>query len=234
MRFLLAASAAFFVSAGAYAADVDSTLLLYQAREPGVGSYPSRILITDRYVRMDDGKDKGDYLVFDRKSRLISSVVHDDKTVFEIPPREVKQEPPMVLKRRAEQVKMKDGSPMPMVAGKQPQQHQLFVNDKLCYNVVVVPGLMDDAVAALRDFRQVLAGEHAKTLPRIPADMQEPCDLALNTFYAGWQLQFGLPIQEWDEAGKGQVLMDYKEGFAVDEALFTLPQGYQHYTSDNL
>jgi len=232
MRFLLAATAAFFVSTGAYAVDVSSTMLLYQAREPGVGSYPSRILITDRYVRMDDGQDEGDYLVFDRKSRLISSVTQDDKTVFEIPSREVTQEPPMELKRRSEKVKMKNDAPM--VAGKQPQQHQLYVNDKLCYNVVVIPGMMDDAVAALRDFRQVLAGEHAKTIPRIPADMQEPCDLALNTFYADWQLQFGLPIQEWDESGKGQVLMDYKQGIAVDEALFTLPEGYQHYTSDNL
>lgn len=233
MRFLLAASAVFFITTGCVsAAEVTSTMLLYKAREPGIGSYPSRILITDRYVRMDNGQDKGDYLVFDRKSRLISSVAHDDQTVFEIPPREITQEPPMALKRRHEILKVKND--VPAVAGKQPQQHQLFVNDKLCYNVVVVPGLMNDAVAALRDFRQVLAGEHAKVLPRIPADMQEPCDLALNTFYADWQLQFGLPIQEWDESGKGQVLMDYKEGFAVDEALFTLPQGYQHYTSDNL
>jgi hypothetical protein len=233
MRFLLAAAAVFITFiAPLHAAEIDSAMLMYQAREPGIGSYPSRILVTERYVRMDDGVDDGDYLIFDRKSRLISSVTHDDKTVFEIPAREVTQEPPMALERRSEKLKTKDGAPA--VAGKQTQHHQLFVNDKLCYNVVVVPGLMADAVTALRDFRQVLAGEHAKALPRVPADMQEACDLALNTFHADWQLQFGLPIQEWDESGNGQVLMDFKEGFAVDEALFSLPQGYQHYSTDNL
>ena len=138
----------------------------------------------------------------------------------------------MALKRRSERVETKGDAPA--VGGKQPQQHQLYVNDELCYSVVVVPGLMDDAVAALSDFRRVLAGEQAKALPRIPADMQKPCDLALNTFHADWQLQFGLPIQEWDELGNGQVLMDFREGMAVDEALFSLPQGYQHYSTDSL
>jgi hypothetical protein len=232
MRSLRAAVAALVVfSAPLSAADIDSTMLLYQAQEPGTGTYPSRILVTERYVRMDDGADEGDYLLFDRQSRLISSVTHDDRTVFEIPPREVTQEPPSKLERRSEQVQTKGA---PVVEGKSPQQHHLYVNDKLCYSVVVVPGLMTDAVVALGDFRQVLAGEHAKVLPRLPADMQKPCDLALNTFHADWQLQFGLPIQEWDEAGNGQLLMDYKEGFAVDEALFTLPQGYRHYSTDSL
>jgi hypothetical protein len=219
-------------SAPLRAADVDSVMLLYQAQEPGAGSYPSRILVTERYVRMDDGVDTGDYLVFDRKTRLISSVTHDDQTVFEIPPRKVTQPAPMPLKLRTEEVVLKEDAPM--VAGKAPHHRQLYVNDKLCYSVVAVPGLMEDAVQALRDFRRVLAGEHAKTLPRIPADMQEPCDLALNTFHPNWQLKFGLPLQEWDEKGNRQVLMDYKQGFKVDEKLFTLPQGFSHYNSDQI
>jgi hypothetical protein len=64
--------------------------------------------------------------------------------------------------------------------------------------------------------------------------MQQPCDLALHTFHSGWQLQFGLPIQEWDEAGSGQVLVDYKEGYPVEEKLFELPEGYRHYDTDPL
>jgi hypothetical protein len=232
MRFMLAATAVVWsLSAPLQAADIGTTMLLYQAQEPGVGSYPSRILITERTVRMDDGVDEGDYLLFDRKSRLISSVNHSDQTVFEIPAREVSLESPVKLERRSEQVATKGAPP---VGGKVPQHHRLYVNSKLCYSVVAVPGLMSDAVAALSDFRLVLAGEHAKVLPRTPADMQEPCDMALNTFHADWQLQFGLPIQEWDEAGNGQSLMDFKEGFAVDEALFELPQGYRHYTTDSL
>jgi hypothetical protein len=28
--------------------------------------------------------------------------------------------------------------------------------------------------------------------------------------------------------------MDYREGFKVDEKLFALPEGYSHYTSDQI
>jgi len=231
-KFLAAVAAVLVMVAPLQAEELDSVMLLYQAQEPGVGSYPSRILVTDRYVRMDDGADDGDYLIFDRKTRLISSVTHDDGTVFEIPPREVTQPEPMPLKIRSEAVALEKNAPR--LDGKQPQHRQLYVNDKLCYSVVAVPGLMEDAVQALRDFRKVLAGEHAKTLPRIPADMQQPCDLALNTFHPIWQLQFGLPVQEWDGQGNRQVLMNYKQDFKVDSELFQLPEGYQHYNSDQM
>ncbi len=232
MRLPLAAAAAFIAfSAPLPAADLNSTMLLYQAQEPGVGSYPSRILITEQAVRMDDGDNEADYLVFDRKRLLISSVSHGDQTVFEIPSREIAQKPPVALKRRSEAVAVKD---VPEVGGKPPQQHRLYVNGALCYSVVAVPGLLDDAVAALSEFRRVLAGEHAKALPHMPADVQEPCDLALNTFHPGWQLQFGLPIREWDELGNGQLLMDFKESFPVDASLFELPKGYRHYSTDSL
>ncbi len=232
MRKLLAAVAVTFFSAPIFGAEVESMMLLYKAKEQGVAPYTSRILVTKHFVRMDDGVDDGDYLVFDRKSRMISSVTHDDQTVFEIPPREVNVESPVPLKLRTEVVEPEQTPPK--VAGQTPEHRKFYVNDSLCYSVVTVPVLMGDAVEALRDFRRVLAGEHAKTLPRIPADMQEPCDMALNTFAPDWQLKFGMPLQEWDEKGNGQMLVDFTQGFMVDEALFGLPKDYKHYDTNDL
>jgi hypothetical protein len=60
--------------------------------------------------------------------------------------------------------------------------------------------------------------------------MQNPCDLALNTYAPDWQLRFGLPIQEGDPQGKGQLLLDYSTDYPADAALFTLPKGYQRYS----
>jgi hypothetical protein len=231
MRKFVAAVAAVVFSAPIVADEVESVMLMYQAQEPGVAPYASRILVTGQHVRMDDGQDDGDYLIFNRETRLISSVTHDERTVFEIPPRGVEQEPPMPLQLHSEKVTQGE---VPKVAGERPQHHQLYVNDKLCYSVVAVPGLMTDTVEALRDFRQVLAGEHAKVLPRLPADMQDPCDMAINTFHPDWQLRFGLPIQEWDETGNRQMLMDYKQGLMLDEELFGLPEGYRHYDTDEI
>jgi len=208
---------------------LEGSMLLYQVQEPDTAPYPSRILVSEAFVRMDDNADDGDYLLFDRKRRLISSVTHDDGTIFEIPVRPVEQKPPQALQRRSEVV---SGKPLPKVAGEVPRHHQLYVNDTLCYNVVAVSGLLKEAQQALHEFRQILAGEHAKVLPRIPADMRDPCDMAMNIFHPNWQLEFGLPIHEWDTQGRRQMLLDYREHLTLDEKLFTLPKGYQHYTSD--
>ncbi len=213
----------------AYAAE--GALLIYRQQEPGIDDYDARILVTKEYLRMDDGVDEGDYLLFDRKLHLISSVTHNDETVFEIPPRPVTQRPPMELQRRSAEVRLNN---VPPVGKEKPQHRQLYVNDKVCYNVVAVKGLLKDVQKALAAFRTTLAGEHAKLLPRLPADQQEPCDLAHNIFHPTWQLEFGLPIQEWDEQGRGQTLVDYRESTTLDDKLFILPPGYRHYTTDNI
>lgn len=231
-RVLAAAAAVFFGIAPLSAAELESIMLLYQAQEPGIAPYASRILVTGRFIRMDDGIDDGDYLIFDRKKRLISSVTHDDRTVFEIPAREVTLESPIPLELRTESVAA--GEAVPKVAGKVPQHRRLYVNGSLCYDVVALPGVLEEAVVAMREFRQVLAGEQARVLLRTPADMQEPCDLTLNTFHPEWQLQFGLPLQEWDGKGNRQVLMNFEGDFRVDEKLFELPEGYIHYDTSRL
>lgn len=219
-------------AAPVYAAETQAVMLIYRAQEPGVDPYISRVLVTPDYMRMDDGVADGDFLLFDRKARTVYSVVHDEGTVLDIPPRPVEIESPIPLARNDEQVAI--GKDVPKVMGRTPQHHSLKVNGKVCYDVVTVPGVMKDVVAAMKEFRQVLAGEHATSLPFIPADMRDPCDLALNTFAPGWQLQFGLPIQEWDGHGKGQILVDYDPQFKADTSWFVLPEGYRHYTTDSV
>lgn len=228
MRIVLAI-AGLLLLPGAFAAE--GTLLIYRQQETGIEPYNTRIMVTERYLRMDDAEDGGDYVLFDRKQGLISSVTHGDGTVLEIPVRKVTQRPPMKLRRRSSAVKMEQA---PNVGTQKPRHYQLFVNDAACYNVVAVKGLLEETRQALIAYRETLSGEHAKLLPRLPADQQDPCDLARNTFHAAWQLEFGLPIQEWDEQGRGQMLIDYKERTELDDRLFTLPPEYRHYTTDDI
>lgn len=231
MKRIIVAITVILFSVPASVLAAEGSLLIYQQQELGIEPYNARIIVTKDYLRMDDGVDEGDYLLFDRKQHLISSVTHDDGTVFEIPPREMKQQPPMKLHRSSSEIKMDNP---PRIGNEVPHHHQLFVNDKACYNVVAVKGLLEDVRQVLIEFRTMLSGEHAKLLPRLPADQQDPCDLARNVFHPGWQLEFGLPIQEWDEQGRGQTLVDYKQKTHLDDKLFSLPQGYRHYTTDDL
>ncbi|MCW8827005.1 MAG: hypothetical protein OQK78_11355, partial [Gammaproteobacteria bacterium] len=123
-------------------------------------------------------------------------------------------------------------SDAPKVAGVAPQQHLMSVNGELCQSVVSVSGLLPDMVKAWREFRKVLAGEHAATLPYIPADQHSGCDLALNTFSPEWFLEFGLPVQNQQEAGRGMILIDYVVDEQVDAKLFELPDGYERYSAN--
>lgn len=215
------------LSAAAAAQTIDGVMLKYMVSEPGLEPYPSRIIVTPAMVRMDDGAPGDDFLLFDRNKQLISSVTHQDGTVLEIPLREVTESSPIPLKRdRTLQL----DTTAPAIGGKPPHQLRLFVNDKLCYDAVVVPGLLEDTVQALRDFNRVLAGEQGKVLGALPSDVIEGCDLALHTFHPEWALESGLAIQEYDIATRrGRLLVDIDQGFKAELPLFELPADYRYY-----
>lgn len=211
----------------AAAAQVEAVMLLYQRQDGGGPAYASRFLVTAEHMRIDNGEAGGDFILFDRARRVIHSVTHQDRTVFDIEAREVTAEPPMELALSEERT---DQGGMPEVGGRVPQRHLLHVNGRQCYEVVAVPGLLESAVAARREYRQVLAGEHARTLSSVPADMQDACDLATHTFAPVRHLAHGLPIREQGAGGFLRTLMDYDPAQRVDAGLFTLPEGYRHYS----
>lgn len=215
------------LSVSASAETVEAVMLKYKVSEAGIEPYTSRIIITDNMVRMDDDDPQGDYLLFDRSRQLISSVSHSDGTVLELPARDLPTTSPIVLKRNRS---FKEDSEAPAIDGKRPHQLQLFVNEKLCYDAVVVPGLLPDSVKALSDLNRVLAGEQGKLLNELPGDVLEDCDLALHTFHPAWPLESGLAIQEFDlSTRRGRQLVDMNQTFKVDTKLFELPSGYTHY-----
>lgn len=223
MRLLVVAMLLWSAAAGA------AQMLLFSVTEPEGEPYPSRVIVNDRFVRVDDGVDSGDFILMERDSGTVYSVVHSDRTLFTIPARPVSGEPPTALNTKTVTVPM--GADAPKVAGRQPQHRRLDVNGSACHNVVSVD-LMPDAVAALRQFRRTLAGQRALSLPALPADLQQPCDLTVNVYRPEWPLQFGLPIQEWSAIEKrARALVDYSSDFAADASLFNLPEGYETFSA---
>lgn len=211
------------------AAEIKATVLYYRISEPGIDPYLSRLLITDKFLRIDEGNAEDNFILFDRKARTVYSVVHSDRTVLDIPYRAVESEVPKNLKQERRTVR---DDKTPLVDGKQPLYHQLYVNGALCYSMVAVEKLLPDAVKLLGEYRQVMAGEHAKNMANTPVELQQPCELALHVFNPLWPVEKGLPIQERDAQGKAQALLNYKTDEAVDDALFILPEGYRHYQTN--
>lgn len=202
-------------------------IIKYQIIEADIAPYISRMMISAAHMRMDDGEDNGNYLVLSRQTGVIESVNHDEQSIFVINPREVSAEPSIELKRKTTETPL---GAAPAIDGKHPQQFLLSVNGELCQSVVSVEGLLGDVVDAWRQFRRILAGEHAAALSYIPADQQLGCDLALNTFSPTWFLDFGLPVQSQEAVGKSMILMDYMVDEQIDPKLFTMPEGYHRYS----
>jgi len=208
------------LSAGAVAGQAG--LLVYQVWEEGIEPYISRVLVTEDYVRLDEGSDSGGYTLFDRQQEIIYNVQMEDRSILVLDAQEPVTDVGDTLILN-EEVKPDDAAPK--VAGAQPKEVRLFANGELCSEMVVVEGVMEDALEGLRELKLSLARIQAATLESMPLSMRTPCDLAANLYAADRPLNFGLPLQE-RSTGRSQSLVDFAPNHPADDALFELPADF--------
>ncbi len=201
-----------------------ATLLQFQEQEPGIDPYTTRMLITADYVRVDDGMDNGNFVLFDRAAKTIYNVMQDNRSVLVVKPDgTVAVEADTV--RLGEQTFAVDDAPA--VGGKLPQGHRLMADDEICEQAVIVPDLLPEATRALVEFHSLLGLQSAATLGNTPDEFQTPCFLARHILAPAWQWQRGLVIQNWDPRGVRMELVDFQTGLQVDDARFVVPSDYQ-------
>lgn len=211
----------------ATAESVKAMVIVYEDREPGAEHFISRFIITPNHLRLDYGRDSDDFVLIDRRMKSLANVLHEGQRAMLLDLKEDQStDPPEPLDLVIKAGELDD---MPAIAGKRPGHQLILVNDKLCRQQVAVPGLLPDAVEALALFRRILAAQQRRTLAAIPADMRDPCDLAINVFEPDSLLRNGLPIRSWDDAGRGRQLVDLRPEEPVDEALFVIPESYSSF-----
>lgn len=205
------------------AAAEPASLLIYRVVEPGIEPYISRMIVTDDHVRLDEGADGEAYTLFDRQQEIIYNVSPLDRTILVMQPARPLPDDNEALVLQ-EQVKADDAAPL--VAGRQPKDVRLLANGEVCSELVVVEGVMDDAVEALSELKLVLARiQAASAEAQGPLSIQTPCELANNVYAADRSLRFGLPIVE--RAGsRMQSLVDFSTEYEADKAMFALPNAY--------
>lgn len=200
-----------------------SFLIEFVENEQGVDPYKTRIISTPDFLRMDDGEGAKDFVIFNRKELKIYSVNAEMKTVMVVEKKHFELKPPMELKHSVNKIgTMKNA---PKIKGKDPQHFQYLTNGKICVEVVSIEGLMEDALKGMRDFQAVLASDSATTFGTLPADLHEPCEISLSTFAPTRHLQNGFPIQEW-KPGYSRALLDFKESYQANPALFKVPKDF--------
>jgi len=195
-------------------------------QETDVGSEPfiTRLIVTDDFMRLDEGDDQTDFTLLDRKNNIIYTVTHDQKRIMQVLPRETENKVEQKLVMDAKKIK---NSEVPSIEGKQPVHYQLQVNEKVCTEVYAIKDFNPKVSAALREFNTILASIHLANLHNTPVEMLEDCFLAHAIKSPSRNLQFGFPILQRDETGASRLLVDYDHEFQSNEGIFTLPKEYR-------
>lgn len=214
-----------FFTACQQAAQTD--MIVFVEQEQGIEPFQTRIFVNRKYLRFDDGENSVNYLLLDRAAKKLLTVNHQEKTVMVLELKAHDAKPPFELRHNVKIVG--DMKESPSIHGKQPVHYQLSTNDQVCLDVVAVDGLLPEAVAALQEYHRILASDSATTMQNIPANLQEPCMLAMTTFAPNEYLNQGFPVQEWKQ-GYTRHLLDFKENIEAPIDVFTVPKDYFQYT----
>ena len=205
-------------------ADVKAMAFYYQEKETGTPVSNMRYLITEDYMRIDEGNESDDFILFDTFENKIYSINHEDQTALEIDYHPWKL-PNFGFSRKVVNSKMTEA---PKVSGKFIQRYQVFGNEKLCTDVQYIPDVYPEQMKVFAKYQRVLSGQQVVVLDATPSDMQTACFLVDQVYNDGGFYKKGLPVQIWHSRGYARMLIDFKEE-TVKENLFELPGEYRTY-----
>jgi hypothetical protein len=209
------------------AQNTGAVMLLYEEKEAGTDSYPIRMIITDDFVRSDDGIDDGAYFLFDRKEKVLYSVLPENQRMLVLVQARLASDLPETLEF---DIDVQPDRTAPSIQGHQVYSYTLTADDQVCQNATVVPGLLEGAVKAIGEVRTLLSGRQFRDLEKTPKEFRTPCFLANYVYASGENLEHGLPIQESNNDGLSRILIDFDANFEADAALLELPEGYRQFT----
>lgn len=199
-----------------------AAMLVYQVWEKGIEPYISRILVTPDHLRIDEGATSDGYTLFDRHQEIIYNISLEDQSVLVMDVTDVAPDENGNLILEDEVV---DDEQAPKVAGHTPKNVRLLANGELCSELVVIDGVMEDALDALSELKQVLARIQVKSIDAMPLGSNTPCDLASSIYAPDRSLRFGLPLQE-RSGGRSQSLVDFSDAHEVEDSLFEIPESF--------
>jgi len=208
------------------AAETRATVLWYLEQEAGNDPWEVRYIITDDYLRSDQGDGSVDFVLLDRHEKQIYNVVEDSRTILDIDGRGEIGKRPETLDI---EVKRSHDSDAPKLEGRDSTTLKLFAGGELCYSSVVVEGLMENTREAFEAFADVLAVQQQRSKGNTPAEYITPCFLARYLYKADFDVALGLPVITWGPKGEHRQLLRYETDVVVDDALFELPKDYEHF-----
>jgi hypothetical protein len=205
--------------------------ILFNEQEMGVEPYITRMILTDNFLRIDEGNNSRDFILFDRKKKIINSISFDEERILQIKNRPITLKKPENLNWVHTEI---PDTSAPSIYNIHPTTHRFSVNNTPCYEVIAAKGLLDNLTKALLEYKNVLAGEQASTINNTPKEFRNNCDTARLVFHVADLLKYGLPVAEWDQNGYRRVFRKYEELKDPNPELFQLPEKLTVFSLDEM
>ncbi len=207
--------------------------LTYIEREPGTDEYEVTMLVSDRYIRIDEvGEDSG-FIIYDDEKKVIYSVGHQDRSILVIRQHKF-SEKNSPAKANVEYLQLADA---PTVSGRNIYNYRVFVNtgagvvdeEETCTEIQLVEGLLPEVRNILQNYQKVVSGQQVKMVDNKITDMQSSCFYVDQIYNSGAYYEKGLPIQEWHSNEHSKMLTTYNK-ISVDSGKFRIPENYRQFS----
>lgn len=202
-----------------------ATVFFYEEQEIGVAPGIVRYVVTDQYLRIDNGHADDDFILFDIKEKTIFNVNRIDRTILMIK-KHAWDTPEFKFKKNITRKKLDDA---PKIEGKSIIDYAVDADDKLCARYQLLPDVFKKERDVFLEYQYVLSGQQVKMLSNTPEEYQTPCFMLDQIYNDGQYLSIGLPVQEWHERGYIKLLKDYGQK-EINETIFILPKDFEKYS----
>ena len=209
--------------------------LSYIEREPGTDEYEVTMLVSDRYIRIDEAGEDSGYIIYDDKDKVIYSVAHHDKSILVINEKAFSEDASPV-KAKVEYLELADA---PSVSGKRIYNYRVYINtgtgkeaeEETCTEIQLVEGLLPEVRGILQNYQKVVSGQQVNMVDNKITEFQSGCFYADQVYSTGAYYEKGLPIQEWHSNDRSKILTTYDK-ISIDPAKFTYPESYRQFSVD--
>jgi hypothetical protein len=200
------------------------TQVIWTEQFPDAESSSVRMLIDKRYLRIDNNTKTGNFTLLDSKKNILYNIVHDDRSVLKIPNYKNPTKLP-TFKFLNKKIPAK----IPDINQYNVSHRQYFANGTLCFETMSAKNFLPIVTNQLQSYRSLLANQQAKSLFQTPPEYRDLCNTAFRIVSPRQTLQYGLPIVEWTPNGYKRVLTEFKENYAIEDSLFTIPNSYHQW-----
>jgi len=211
-------------------ASTKATVVKLKVTEVNSQEYLSRLIVTPDFLRFDDGTGGGDFLLYDRKKKVIYNTSTMDQTILVIRNQKIALPEKIDWTHNVDS----DNQKLPDVGGKTIKHWVLLTNNLVCYDLYAARDLLPDVTSALSEYRRVLATQQAEIYLNSRDRKRDVCDLANNIYLPDRYLKHGFPIRYRDRDGRGEELVGYKKAVKVSPELFKLPPDFKEYSISDM